>query len=247
MVSAQPREDPAARFRAGTELHRQGRFNEAAQEFLVAYRASGRSELLYNAYVAYRDGANLSGAADALREYLRVEPHPRHRSQLQAQLRALEARLRSQPRPTPPVEASPEPPPVAPAPVVASPAASPAVPPPRPPPPRVERPSLAAPVALLSVGGVALATGLVLGLTVVNADAELRAACSDGSCDPSLRGTAEGASARALVTDVVLGVGIASAAVGAVLLATTLGARSRASASAACLPGACGASVRVSF
>ncbi len=67
-------------------------------------------------------------------------------------------------------------------------------------------------------GGAALATGLVLGVTVINSDAELSAACPGGLCPPPGRDAdVENAQRRAVIADALGGVGIAALAAGVVL------------------------------
>jgi tetratricopeptide (TPR) repeat protein len=238
----QPRPDTAeVHFGRGTALHREGRFAEAAEEFLVAWRLSHGTALLYNAYVAYRNAADTRRAADALREYLAVEPRARNRAMLQAQLAALEAQLRAAaPVPAP---AAPTPPP----PVVAAPPAAPVVvlrpaaPAPRP------RRSMALPVALMAGGGVAIVAGAVLGATVLATESDLATACADRVCDPALRAEADAGRTRAVVTDVLLGVGLASAAAGVIVLLTGRDDSSSPVVGAACAPGGCAARLRVTF
>ena len=71
-------------FRLGRELYGQGRFREAAQEFEVAYGMSGRSQLLFNVYLAYRDAQDTQNAARALRGYLSAVPDAPDREHLTA-------------------------------------------------------------------------------------------------------------------------------------------------------------------
>jgi hypothetical protein len=56
-------------FRAGRGLYDAGRFEQAAQEFEQAYQLSQRPELLFNAYVAFRDANDLGGAVRSLGAY----------------------------------------------------------------------------------------------------------------------------------------------------------------------------------
>jgi tetratricopeptide (TPR) repeat protein len=238
---AQPRPNEAeARFGRGTELHRQGRFAEAAEEFLAAWRLSHRTELLYNAYVAYRDAADTRRAAEALREYLDVEPRARNRPMLQAQLAAMDAQLRAAtPAPAPAPAPAPTPAPAA------WPAASVTVRPPAPTEP--PRRSLALPIALISGGGVAVLAGAVLGVTVLSTESDLSSSCVGRVCDPALRGEADAARTRAVVTDVLLGVGLASAAAGVIVLLSSRGDAHGPVVGAACAPGGCAARLRVTF
>ena len=91
-------DDEAARqlFMAGRALYQSGRFSEAADQWQRAYDLSGRSELLYNVYVARRDAGEVELAANALRQYLdEVEDVP-DRVALEARLSGLESQLASQ-------------------------------------------------------------------------------------------------------------------------------------------------------
>ena len=80
-----------AHFRLGASYYEQGRFADAAQEFEIAYGLSGRGQLLYNVYLAYRDAQDTPNAARALRGYLSAVPDAPDHEHLQARLTALEA------------------------------------------------------------------------------------------------------------------------------------------------------------
>ena len=86
-------ETAKAHFRAGTGYYRAGRFAEAGDEFMKSYELSKRPELLFNAYVAYRDVGDDKKAASALRGYLDSEKKIDDRTNLQARLQTLETRL----------------------------------------------------------------------------------------------------------------------------------------------------------
>ncbi|WP_236516805.1 tetratricopeptide repeat protein [Sandaracinus amylolyticus] len=80
-------------FRLGRQYYEQGRFAEAASEFERAYGLSGRGQLLFNAYLAYRDARDDENAIRTLRGYLaQVEEIP-DRALLEARLAALERGL----------------------------------------------------------------------------------------------------------------------------------------------------------
>ena len=87
MTDAQAR----AHFRLGRQAYEEGRFSDAAQEFEIAYGLSGRGQLLYNVYLAYRDAQDLPNAARALRGYLAAVPDAEDHEHLQARLTSLEA------------------------------------------------------------------------------------------------------------------------------------------------------------
>lgn len=80
-------------FQLGSTFYDSGRFREAAEEFDEAYRLSGRPELLYNLYVAYRDAGQLADAVEALSAYLKAVPNAPDRINLKARLESLEAQL----------------------------------------------------------------------------------------------------------------------------------------------------------
>jgi hypothetical protein len=80
-------------FRLGREYYQQGRFQDAAREFEVAYGLSGRAALLYNVYISYREALDTPKAAGALRGYLAALPEAPDRENLSARLTALEAQV----------------------------------------------------------------------------------------------------------------------------------------------------------
>ncbi len=77
-------------FRLGRQYYEQGRFADAAQEFEIAFGLSGRAQLLYNVYLAYRDAQDLPNAARALRGYLSSVPYAPDHEHLSARLAQLE-------------------------------------------------------------------------------------------------------------------------------------------------------------
>jgi tetratricopeptide (TPR) repeat protein len=81
-------------FRLGKELYDQGRFADAAKEFEIAYGLSGRSSLLYNVYLAYRDAQDTKNAARALDGYLTANPNAPDKEHLTARLAALKEILK---------------------------------------------------------------------------------------------------------------------------------------------------------
>ena len=83
-------------FRLGRQYYEQGRFAEAAAEFERAYGLSGRGQLLFNAYLAYRDARDDESAARTLRGYLAQVPDAPDRTHLEARLAALERGIQEQ-------------------------------------------------------------------------------------------------------------------------------------------------------
>ncbi len=83
-------EEARMHFRLGTAYYDSGRFDDAADEFQKAYELSGRPQLLYNLFLAHRDGGEIEQAADALRRFLADAPEVQEREMLEARLEALE-------------------------------------------------------------------------------------------------------------------------------------------------------------
>lgn len=81
------------RYEAGTNLYRAGDFAGAAREYQAAYDLSGRPNLLYNLYVAWRDAGELRKAADALERYLDAVPDAEDRVNLEARLAAMQQQI----------------------------------------------------------------------------------------------------------------------------------------------------------
>lgn len=86
-------EEARMRFELGRRYYDTGRFADAAREFAEAHRLSGRTELLYNLFLAYRDAGDDVHAAETLRLYVPSLEAGERRTQLEARLRVLEARL----------------------------------------------------------------------------------------------------------------------------------------------------------
>ncbi len=85
-----------AAFRLGSQYYDQGLFIEAATEFERAYGLSGRAQLLYNAYIAYRDAQDDVNAIRTLRGYLSGVPDAPNRANLEARLAVMERGQREQ-------------------------------------------------------------------------------------------------------------------------------------------------------
>jgi tetratricopeptide (TPR) repeat protein len=239
-------EDEArAHFLLGRSHHDKGQFAQAAAEFEKAYASSGKATLLYNLFVAYRDANESAKAADALRRYLRDEPNVENRPQLEAKLAAMEASLASQPTPPPAGEPAPEPaqpaePPAAP--VTDVEAAS-----------EPDEPSTfpVGPVVVMGVGGAMVLTSVITGIMASGKESDLEKGCPEKTnCPAELEDTKSSGETLALVTDVLLFGGLATAGAGLAWLllgGSDGGEASEPAAAVYCGPGACGGSVRVSF
>lgn len=239
-----------AKFDLGRQHYEAGRFVEAAQAFDEAYRISQLPALLYNLYLAYRDANDTPRAAVALRGYLEQTKNVANRPLLEAKLAAMEQSLRPLPAMQPaPVPAKPAPAP-APAPREATPPTEPgpdaATAPDEPP----EKTNLV-PFILMGTGGAMVIGSVVTGLMVGSAQSDLEDKCATKmACDASLADTQSRGKTLAIVTDVLLFGGLALGGTGAVLFVLDGSDESTSStpaASLACIPDACGASVRGTF
>lgn len=92
MTQERQLDDERARvhFRTAAELYDRGEFERAAVQFEEAYRLSGRSELLYNAYIAYREANDRRLAAAMLERYLQETPDAADRANLERRLEELQ-------------------------------------------------------------------------------------------------------------------------------------------------------------
>lgn len=79
----------------GRALYDAGHFDDAAREFLAAYEIAPRAQLLYNLYLAYRDGSHMVEAADALSRYVATLADGPTKVQLSARLTAMRQMLAS--------------------------------------------------------------------------------------------------------------------------------------------------------
>jgi len=91
MTNDRELDDARARehFQIATRYYDEGRFIEAARQFEEAFELSGRPELQYNAYIAYREAHQNRRAAAALEGYLESVPNAPDRVNLAARLEEL--------------------------------------------------------------------------------------------------------------------------------------------------------------
>jgi len=167
-AQAELEEEARIHFMAGRAHYEKGAFLEAATEFEAAYRVSGYPKLLYNVYLAYRDGDAKEQAARALREYLEKESVIENRQQLEARLKVLESHQGDGPAATPP-PAEPSP---APAPVAATATAAPAD----------EGGSLVLPIVLMGVGGALALASIPMFVISGSAGSDVEKLCPDTVC-----------------------------------------------------------------
>jgi len=245
-------EDEArAHFLLGRAYHDKGQFAQAAEQFELAYAASGRPALLYNLFVAYRDANDAKHAADALRRYLALEQNVENRPQLEAKLEAMDAALAAQvieeaanPQTQPAQEEAqptdePQPVPVSDVEPMAEPE---------------ESSFPIGPVIVMGVGGAMMLGSIATGLMASGAQSDLEKECPTRmNCSADLEDTASKGETMALVTDILLFGGIAVAAGGAAWLLLGSGSSESASArdathaSVMCTDTACAANVRGTF
>lgn len=239
-------------FRLAEAHYDNGEFEQAAAGFEEAYRLSGRPQLLYNMYVAYRDAQNIESAADALQRYLEQVPDAPDHDRLRSRLDRMQAALASQ-GDSATVEPDENdrgldtgamgPPSDTPRSSTERSAGTDGV---------DDAGGSGLPVAALVVGGAGAALlvgGLITGLMTASKQSELEDGCPTRvGCDPALEDTRDSGETLALVTDVLLVTGIAAVGVGAVLFFTGQERTSEsATASVGCGPDGCIGSVRVGF
>ncbi len=240
---AQNENDARHHFRLGQAHYESGAFVEAAREFEESFRLSGRTELLHNIYVAYRDAGELERAADALRRYLAGAQNIENEPMLRQRLAALERRIAQQgggetapppgggettPRPREGGETTPPPP------------AHPTTPSPGP---------SFSPVGFVvaGAGGLLAIVGAITGGVALSMEGDIATSCPNQVCpDQASLDKASTGYALALTTDILIPVGLVAAAAGIVLLFVLPGSES-ARAGAACGPDGCFAAVRGRF
>jgi len=206
-------------FERGRIHYDNGDFARAAGAFEEAYKLSGREGLLYNLYLAYRDANEQEKAAEALRNYLAKVEVIENRAQLESRLKALEAgiaqrkandareaeaqRRAEEQRTQAPAAATAQ---------KADPASTPA------PAPVEDKKWWLTGVIVMAAGGALMVGSLPTGLMANSKAKKLEDQCVGGSCPDSLKSTADSGKTLALVTDVLLFGGLATVAVGGVLL-----------------------------
>jgi tetratricopeptide (TPR) repeat protein len=204
-------------FERGRIHYDNGDFPRAAAAFEDAYRLSGRDGLLYNLYLAYRDANNQEKAAEALRGYLTKVEAIENRPQLEARLKALEdgiaqrkaaeaaeaaerdrlAREQAEREANAQKQAAAQ----------SAPAAAP-----------VNKHWWVPGVAVMGAGAALMLGSIGTGVASNSKADKLEKECMDGICDPSFKSTGDSGKTLAVVTDVLLFGGLATAVVGGVLL-----------------------------
>ncbi|MEZ4336403.1 MAG: tetratricopeptide repeat protein [Sandaracinaceae bacterium] len=197
-------EEARAHFNLAQLQYRRGRFLESAEEFEAAHRLSPRPELLYNIYIAYRDGGDLVSAARSLRQLLETDPLPGSldRTHLGARLEALEDQIREREElearaarpPEPEPEPEPEPPPPAPATGLWAPG-----------------------FAIAGAGAALVVAGAVLGGVALSMYSDVTARCEGTVCPADTEGDRSTGQALTITTDILLPLGAVAVATGLIL------------------------------
>ena len=210
-------DEAAARrhFERATAAFEHKAWDEAAHEYLQCYQVTSDPTLLYNVAQSHKMGGHASQALQYFRMYLTNVPDASDRKQVEAQIQKLQQQLER--------EAAPPPPPPA---VVTPPA-----------PPIVER-ELTPPPAhggrgMVIAGAVVLAAGAVLALGGVGAAVEAQQlgdqlTRESRALQPFDPGKQSAGQADQTIGGVLIGVGVAAAVTGAVVLALGLRERARA-------------------
>jgi tetratricopeptide (TPR) repeat protein len=197
-------EEARAHFNLAQLQYRRGRFLESAAEFEAAHALSPRPELLYNIYIAYRDGGDLESAARSLRQLLETDPLPAtlDREHLGARLEALEDQIRERrereerANQTPAPEPEPEP---------------------TPPPPPPSAGPWAPGFAIAGAGAALVVAGAVMGGVALSMYSDVTARCVDGVCPADTEGDRATGQALTITTDVLVPLGAVAAATGLLL------------------------------
>lgn len=186
-------------FEAGRLHYEEGRFARAAEEFQQAYELSGKSDLLYNTFLAHRDAGQLEGAVEALASYLEEVPDQPNRNKLEARLASMEAQLEARrDHDDAPDGAA----------IVAE--------------PEAEDEAAGFPVgpsATMGAGGALLLSALITGIMAKGAESDLDDACPGRvDCDPADASIRDRMNRLGLATDVMWITGTAAAAGGLIWL-----------------------------
>jgi tetratricopeptide (TPR) repeat protein len=200
-------------FERGRIHYDNGEFAKASLAFEEAYKLSGREGLLYNLYLAYRDANEQEKAAEALRQYLARVEVIENRAQLEARLKALDEGI-AQRKAAEAAEAAERERTAA---AAAAPVAAASQAPGQAEPAAPGRWWLV-PVTVMGAGGALMLGSIATGVMANNKAKELEDGCDGNMCTSDLKSTADSGKTMAIVTDVLLFGGLATAAVGGVLL-----------------------------
>lgn len=208
-ANAQPEtDDQRARnhFLSATSYYQEARYAQALQEFLEAYRLSGRAELLVNASRAAERNLDFNQAIELVDRFLAEAPadHPQRAAETsrRAQLVELAERARQMQGTTPPTTAE-------------TPAET-------PPPAEPERRGLGTMgyvgIGLLGGGGALGVASLATGLVANAKYSDLESACPGGICDPTMQGDIDSGRRLARLSTATTFLGVGAAVAGVVML-----------------------------
>jgi tetratricopeptide (TPR) repeat protein len=221
-LSAQVSDDERARthFEAGRSYYEQARYDDAVREFDQAFALSGRAALLLNLSQAHERGLHFTEAIADIDRYLSLVPDSPDRKTLEERkqhLEELRARIAApQPTAAPVAPAAAEPvaatPPPALAPVQPEPPAATSTP------TSASNPFEVPGWVLIGTGGAALVGSLVTGLMASSKHSDLEQACPKGVCAASEQDTIDSAQTLAVVSTILLAVGVVAGGVGTTFL-----------------------------
>lgn len=202
-----------AHHEAGVSYFDQGRYKEAAYEFMEAYRLSNRSHLLLNVARAHEMADEYAESADAIETLLEREPRHPSRATLRARVTSLRARASDDDGRTPATQptgagageesdgtvyepANPD------TYEIQDADASPPI----------------GPIVLFSAAGAALVGGVVTGIMAADLSGSLEDRCPGEVCPPDAQSDIDRGSTLALTTDILLASSAALATGGLVWL-----------------------------
>jgi tetratricopeptide (TPR) repeat protein len=196
-------------YEAAVSYYEQLRYEDAAREFREAYRISGRSHLLKNIATSLQHARRWAEAADAYAQYLAEAPNERDREGIEARISRLRELAAGQARGDETREERvPET-----LPLESEDADS-----------IEERPSTdtessfpVVPTIFVSTAAALGIGALVTGLIAHDTYGRLDAACTNGICDPSLRGDRDQGEALAITSTVLTGACAVTAVTGIIL------------------------------
>jgi hypothetical protein len=193
-------------FKLGRSFYEAGRFQQASEEFEIAYRLSARPQLLYNVYVARRDAGGLPSAVEALRGYLAQVPDAPDRVNLEARLASLEAQVKRQEEQEALRAQSERKAAEAEAKIKTR--------------TRTERVRSVVPLVLMGTGGALLLGSAATGGLALSGASDLDKNCDGNLCPSSEKSGVDATKTLAITTDVLWGVGGALAVTGLILFLT---------------------------
>jgi tetratricopeptide (TPR) repeat protein len=193
----------------GSDLYKEGRYEEALIAWEEAYRLSDRPRILLNMANAYERMGELNRAMDELYRF-KIYAEADEREQVERRIRMLEEKIREaavQPDPAPNIDPVPNP-----------------VPEPRPKPARSGGGVRVAPIVLMGVGVAAIGAGAGFGLASRSAGNAAKESCTevpDGLyCSTDAQDAIQRNRTNALIADISFAVGAVATATGVVVLAT---------------------------